>query len=142
MEIVIRFVIGICLLYFILRWFLGINNLEKRLKDLESQVQSPRVPIPKAPAPKEGPIVVGGPALRFDKVASELRLLTLQNGDPGLRSLGAVINGKRFELADLARNEERKYDLSSAMLPGDDNILALVASGEPGGAATVILSVE
>jgi hypothetical protein len=138
-----QFAITAVVLFFSLRWFLGISALEKRVTDLERQIQPLRVPmVPKALASREGTIVVGGPALRLDKVASGLNLLTLRNGDPGLWTLGADVNGQRFELADLAPNEERMYDLSSSMLPGDANTLDFVASGEPGGDATVILSVE
>ena len=61
------------------------------------------------------------------------------NGTPGIRNLLVTVNGVRFRLAGLRDGEERSLDVSSAMRPGDGNVIALAAEGKPGGSATVVI---
>jgi hypothetical protein len=65
--------------------------------------------------------------------------LTVENGSPGLRNLEIQVNGRMFRLAGLKDSESSTIDISSAMLPDDDNIIVLTGSGKPGGSAGVLI---
>jgi hypothetical protein len=65
--------------------------------------------------------------------------VTVRNGDPGIAYLEVVVNGVAFVVRRLAGGEERRLDVSSAMLPGNTNIITLKAFGEPGAGAVVVI---
>ena len=65
--------------------------------------------------------------------------VTVMNGTPGLRHLDVVVNGVRFKVQGLADGEERDLDISSALLPGSHNSVALSGRGKPGGQATIAI---
>ena len=130
--------LGFC----VLRNLLDIYNLQYRVKELQRQIQIMRVPSPRILEPIEVTLRSGETPLRFFNVAGELNDLILRNGDPGLQQLELVVNGKRFETPLLARNDERIFDLSKALLAGGGNSMTLAGRGGPGGAATVVLSAE
>jgi len=130
--------LGFC----VLRTLLDVYNLKYRVKELQRQIQIMRVPSPRILEPIEVTLRSGETPLRLFNVAGELNDLTLRNEDPGLQQLELVINGKRFETPLLARNDERSFDLSKALLAGGGNSMTLAGSGGPEGAATVVLSAE
>lgn len=66
-------------------------------------------------------------------------LVTIYNGMPGLQNLSIEVNGIRFRVTGLRDNEQRTLDISSAMRPGDGNVVKLTATGKPGGSATVMI---
>jgi len=65
--------------------------------------------------------------------------LQISNGDPGLRRVLVVVNGRRFALDGLRPNEIRTLDLARAMKPGDGNTVVLRSSGPSGGSADVLI---
>lgn len=76
----------------------------------------------------------------FIDIPEAERFITVQNGDLGLKNLLITVNGQRFRMAGLRDNAERTLDVSSAMQPGDDNTITLMAWGKPGSSATVVIS--
>ncbi len=62
------------------------------------------------------------------------------NGDPGLAKLDITVNGKKFKAKDLADNVTQTIDVSSAMVPGNNNTITLEARGKPGGSAMIVIS--
>jgi hypothetical protein len=62
------------------------------------------------------------------------------NGRLGLRELTIQMNEKRFELRGLSDGEERNLNLSSAMIPGNHNVVILTGRGEVGASATIMIS--
>ncbi|HYO14533.1 MAG TPA: hypothetical protein VE685_15155 [Thermoanaerobaculia bacterium] len=65
--------------------------------------------------------------------------VTVVNGSPGVTTLRVDVNGKSFLLTSLADGEQRTLDVSSAMLPGNGNVIVLTAQGKPGGSAEVVI---
>jgi hypothetical protein len=65
--------------------------------------------------------------------------VTIYNGSPGLRVLHVIANGQRFRIASLEDGEVWTLDVSKAMLPGDQNVITLMATGKPGGSATIMI---
>jgi hypothetical protein len=61
------------------------------------------------------------------------------NGSPGLSTLRVEVNGRKFMLSGLKDGEQRALDASSAMRPGNGNVVVLTAVGRPGGSAEVII---
>ncbi|HEV2853327.1 MAG TPA: hypothetical protein VHC97_11035 [Thermoanaerobaculia bacterium] len=72
-------------------------------------------------------------------IPPEEHVVTVYNGDPGLRMLAIDVNGKKFRMTGLRPGEERSLDVASAVTPGMDSILTLTAHGEPGGGAAVMI---
>jgi hypothetical protein len=72
-------------------------------------------------------------------VPPEERVVTVYNGDPGLRMLEIDVNGKKFKLTGLRPGEERSLDVASAVKPGTNSIFTLTAYGKPGGGAAVMI---
>jgi hypothetical protein len=66
-------------------------------------------------------------------------LVTIYNGTPGLENLSIEVNGSKLKITGLRDGEQRTIDISSAMLPGDKNVIKLTAFGKPGGSATVMI---
>lgn len=65
--------------------------------------------------------------------------VTVVNGSPGVKTLRIEVNGRNFMLTNLQDGEQRTLDVSSAMLPGNGNVIVLTAQGKPGGNIEVIL---
>ena len=66
--------------------------------------------------------------------------VTVYNGDPGLKKLDIIVNGTQCKITALGHGRETTIDVLSAMLPGDNNTITLVARGKPGCSANVIIS--
>jgi cysteine-rich repeat protein len=66
--------------------------------------------------------------------------ITIANGSPGIKNLLVTVNGVAFRVNGLKDFEERSFDVSSAMRPGDNNTITLTAWGKPGSQATIIVS--
>lgn len=66
-------------------------------------------------------------------------LVTIANGRPGLKSLRVTVNGQQLTVAGLKDGETRTLDVSSAMHPGNGNVIVLTALGKPGGSAEVAI---
>ena len=62
------------------------------------------------------------------------------NSAPGLRTFTALVNGITFKMSGLRNGEVRTIDVSSAMRPGNKNVIYLKAHGPQGGSATVVIS--
>ena len=62
------------------------------------------------------------------------------NGAPGLRTVNALVNGVNFKTTGLRNGEVRTIDVSSAMRPGNKNVIYLKAHGPQWGSATVVIS--
>ncbi len=54
------------------------------------------------------------------------------NGAPGLRTVNALVNGVNFKITGLRNGEVRTIDVSSAMRPGNKNVIYLKAHGPQG----------
>lgn len=65
--------------------------------------------------------------------------VTIENGNPGLRNLEVVVNGRSYRAAGLRDGEIRTLDVSAALLPGKQNIFTLESLGRPGSSATVMI---
>jgi len=65
--------------------------------------------------------------------------ITLHNGNPGLRQVRAIVNGRTFVISNLRPRESRTLDVASAMLPGSHNTIVLRALGPAGANADVII---
>jgi hypothetical protein len=65
--------------------------------------------------------------------------ITIDNGNPGIKNLDVIVNGKKFKLTGLRSRQTRLIDVSSAMQPGSGNSFTLISYGEPGGSATIFI---
>ena len=72
-------------------------------------------------------------------IPPEEHVVTVYNGDPGLRMLEVDVNGRKFNLTGLRPGEERTLDVASAITPGRDSTFTLTAHGKPGGSAGVMI---
>ena len=72
-------------------------------------------------------------------IPPEEHVLTVYNGDPGLRMLAVDVNGRKFNMTGLRPGEERTLDVASAITPGRDSTFTLTAHGKPGGSAAVMI---
>lgn len=75
----------------------------------------------------------------FANLPAAESLVTIHNGDPGIAHLEVVVNGTPFVARRLGNRQVGNLDVSSAMLPGDVNIITLRAFGEPGASAMVLI---
>lgn len=67
--------------------------------------------------------------------------VTIANGSPGIRTLDVVVNGVTFKVTGMRSGEVQVIDVSSAMLPGDGNVISLTAhGGGAGGTALVTIA--
>ena len=64
--------------------------------------------------------------------------VTITNGTPGLNSVEVIVNGTKFK-AHLKDGEEKTLDISSALLPGDNNTVTLRGLGKKDGSASVMI---
>ncbi len=65
--------------------------------------------------------------------------VTITNGTPGVATFEITVNGKKFKTSGLKDGEERTLDISSAMVPGDNNTVQVKVTGKPGGSANVMI---
>lgn len=65
--------------------------------------------------------------------------VTVTNGAPGLKNLDIVVNGTKFKVTGLKDNEEKTIDISSALLPGENNVVTLEGRGKKGSSASVMI---
>jgi hypothetical protein len=65
--------------------------------------------------------------------------IRIVNGSPGLKHATFLVNGVRFHEMDLANDEERVVNVGSAMKPGSDNHVLLIARGPRGSTAFVLI---
>jgi hypothetical protein len=75
----------------------------------------------------------------YPNLPQEEGFVTISNGSPGVRTVQITVNGTRFKAVTLKDGEERTLNVSSAMLPGDTNIITLRSTGQPGGSADVLI---
>lgn len=66
-------------------------------------------------------------------------ILTITNGDPGLRKMQVEVNGVMFVVRKLEENEVEVLDVQSAMHRGD-NTITLIPKGKKGETADVIIA--
>jgi len=67
------------------------------------------------------------------------RLVSVQNGSPGLTKVTLVVNGKTYLLDPLRDGASVSVEVGAAMLPGDANTIVLLGEGPTGGSATVTI---
>jgi hypothetical protein len=75
----------------------------------------------------------------FSDIPQAESKVKVMNGSSGIKRLDVIVNGVRFRLSGLRDGEERSLDVSAAMAPGNGNVIALSATGKPGGSATVMI---
>jgi hypothetical protein len=73
----------------------------------------------------------------YDEIPEEEGTITIDNNTPGLQRLDVEVNGTLWKVTGLKDGQSRTLDVSSAMQPGDDNVVKLTAHGRPGGSADV-----
>lgn len=73
-------------------------------------------------------------------IAPEEHLVSVFNGDPGLRNLRIEVNGRRFEMAGLKPGETRALDVARGVRAGESSTVTLTSLGQPGGRAVVMIS--
>jgi hypothetical protein len=74
------------------------------------------------------------------RVSQAENKIQIMNGEPGLRTFTALVNGVTFKVTGLRNNEVRTLDISSAMRPGDKNIIYVKGHGPQSASATVVIS--
>jgi hypothetical protein len=77
--------------------------------------------------------------LRSNDVPFAENKVTIMNGSPGLATLEVKVNGQKFKASGLKDGETRTLDISSAMQPGDNNVVGLKGTGKPGSFADVFI---
>lgn len=65
--------------------------------------------------------------------------VTVRNGKPGVSRVDIIVNGVKFQVKGLKNGAETTIDISSAMHDGDNNRVKLVARGNKGTWAEVII---
>lgn len=75
----------------------------------------------------------------YSELPQEEDSVTIFNSRRGLNHLDIIVNGVQFKVKELTDNEERTIDVSSAMFPGNANIITLKTHGKPGTSATVLI---
>jgi hypothetical protein len=75
----------------------------------------------------------------YTGVPSAERVVTILNGDPGLKQIRIDVNGRGFNVSGLRDGEERTIDVGAAIVPGVDSTFKLTAHGKPGGAAEIVI---
>ena len=76
----------------------------------------------------------------FDNVAQADNRVTIYNGDPGMRRVVVIVNGKKFKEVDLRANEVRKFNIASAMTPGYTNTITVRVRGKKGAGALIVIA--
>lgn len=75
----------------------------------------------------------------FVDLPPEYHFITIVNSTPGLRNLLIEVNGIQFRVTGLDDGEEIVLDVSSAMIPGRNNMFALHPRGRIGASALVLI---
>jgi hypothetical protein len=65
--------------------------------------------------------------------------VTIINGSEGLATLEVTVNGRKFKASGLKDGETVTLDISSALNPGDNNVVSLKGTGKPGSWADVFI---
>lgn len=65
--------------------------------------------------------------------------ILIMNGAPGLKNFEATVNGQRFKVTGLKDGEQRTLDISSAMLPGSNNVVVVKGHGPKDSTAGVVI---
>jgi hypothetical protein len=73
----------------------------------------------------------------FGEIPEEEGTITIQNNTPGVQRIDVEVNGQLWRVTGLKNGEERTLDVSSAMVAGNDNVVALTVHGRPGGTVDV-----
>jgi hypothetical protein len=76
----------------------------------------------------------------YGGISPEEHLVSVFNGDPGLRNLRIDVNGRKFEMAGLKPGETRALDVGRAVRAGESSTVTLTSLGQPGGRAVVMIS--
>lgn len=102
-------------------------------------------PLPTLPASPNLPGIPPGVPLPFTVLTKFISsasgsVLTISNGSPGLMVLIIQVNGVPFVVAGLGDGQKRTIDISSALITGDNNSIAMTPVGLPGSDAVVMLS--
>jgi Protein of unknown function (DUF3344) len=74
------------------------------------------------------------------RVSQEENKIQVMNGAPGLRTFTALVNGTTFKVTGLRNDEVRTIDISSAMRPGNKNVIFVKGHGPQNASATVVIS--
>lgn len=75
----------------------------------------------------------------FSEIPQEERAITITNGSPGLTHVEILVNGWKLHVGSLRDGEERTFDISTALSPGNQNIVIIKATGKPGGSALIMI---
>lgn len=75
----------------------------------------------------------------FSDIPAAEHYVTIQNGHPGLRKLGIIVNGQRAAVLRIGPREVRTIDIPSAMMD-PQNIITITAQGRPGASALIVIS--
>jgi len=75
----------------------------------------------------------------FTDLPAEENRVMIENGNPGLTNLVIKVNGTAFRVPHLDDQEKQTIDISSAMFPGNGNVITFTALGKPGATATVVI---
>jgi hypothetical protein len=74
------------------------------------------------------------------KVSQAENKIQIMNGAPGFRTFTALVNGVTFKVTGLRNDEVRTLDVSSAMRPGNKNVVFVKGHGPQNSSATVVIS--
>jgi len=75
--------------------------------------------------------------VRVSQAENKIKVI---NSAPGLRTFTALVNGITFKISGMRNGEIRTIDVSSAMRPGNKNIIYVKGHGPVNGSATVVIS--
>ena len=66
--------------------------------------------------------------------------ILIMNGTPGMKNFEAKVNGTKFKVTGLKDGETRTLDVSSAMVPGSQNVITVKGHGPQNSSAMVVIS--
>lgn len=72
-------------------------------------------------------------------IARSERFVHIYNGNPGVATLTVTVNGKHFQVANLAVGQQATLDIAAALAAGS-NTVTLTAAGQPGGGVIVLIA--
>ena len=75
----------------------------------------------------------------FTNLPFDEHVVTIENGNPGLRAMDVIVNGETFRARNMDDNEVRVINVKSAMHRRRDNTITLVPRGRPGDSADVTI---
>ena len=76
----------------------------------------------------------------FYNVAQAESRVSIYNGEPGMKKVVIIVNGKKFKERNLRANEVRKFDVSAAMMPGATNTITVRVQGKKGASALIVIA--